>query len=50
MSTARGVLKSVFAKTGTRRQASLVSLILSAPGQLRRAPPREPRPGPTGRA
>jgi DNA-binding CsgD family transcriptional regulator/PAS domain-containing protein len=50
MSTARGVLKSVFAKTGTRRQASLVSLILSAPGQLRRAPPREPGPGPTGRA
>lgn len=41
MSTARGVLKSVFAKTGTRRQASLVNLILSAPGQLRRAPPRD---------
>jgi DNA-binding CsgD family transcriptional regulator len=37
MSTARGVLKSVFSKTGTRRQASLVSLILAAPGQLRAA-------------
>ena len=49
MSTARGVLKAVFAKTGTRRQASLVSLILTAPGQLRRGPPqaREPhRPEP----
>ena len=40
MSTARGVLKSVFAKTGTRRQASLVTLILAAPGLLRGAPPR----------
>ena len=44
MSTARGVLKSVFAKTGTRRQASLVSVILAAPGQLRRASPRPPEP------
>jgi DNA-binding CsgD family transcriptional regulator len=49
MSTARGVLKSVFAKTGTRRQASLVNLILSAPGLLRRSAPREARPGPTHR-
>jgi len=31
MSTARGVLKAVFAKTGTRRQASLVNLVLAAP-------------------
>lgn len=48
MSTARGVLKSVFSKTGTRRQASLVSLILAAPGQLRGATQRHPearRPG-----
>jgi DNA-binding CsgD family transcriptional regulator/PAS domain-containing protein len=34
-STARGVLKAVFAKTGARRQASLVNLILAGPGQLR---------------
>jgi DNA-binding CsgD family transcriptional regulator len=39
LSTARGVLKSVFAKTGTRRQASLVNLILTAPGLLRRDSP-----------
>lgn len=45
MSTARGVLKAVFAKTGTRRQASLVNLVLAAPGQLRRNPSRERRPG-----
>ena len=44
MSTARGVLKSVFAKTGTRRQASLVSLILAAPGQLRGPSPRASQP------
>jgi DNA-binding CsgD family transcriptional regulator/PAS domain-containing protein len=49
MSTARGVLKSVFAKTGTRRQASLVSLILAAPGQLRGASPRAPEPRRPGR-
>lgn len=42
MSTARGVLKSVFSKTGTRRQASLVNLILAAPGQLRGASQRGP--------
>ena len=44
MSTARGVLKAVFAKTGTRRQASLVNLVLAAPGQLRRNPSHERRP------
>jgi DNA-binding CsgD family transcriptional regulator/PAS domain-containing protein len=36
MSTVRGVLKALFEKTGTRRQASLVNLILTVPGQLRR--------------
>jgi PAS domain-containing protein len=48
--TARGVLKRVLAKTGTRRQASLVRLLLSGPGQLRddeaartAAPTRKPR-------
>jgi PAS domain-containing protein len=36
LATARGVLKSVFAKTGTSRQASLVRLLLSGPpGQIR---------------
>jgi DNA-binding CsgD family transcriptional regulator len=35
LSTARGVLKGVFAKTGTRRQASLVGLVLAAAGQIR---------------
>jgi DNA-binding CsgD family transcriptional regulator len=44
LSTARGVLKAVFAKTGTRRQASLVSVILAALGQLRPAAPRVPGP------
>ena len=48
MSTARGVLKAVFAKTGTQRQASLVNLVLAAPGQLRRSPSRERRPGRPG--
>jgi len=34
--TARGVLKTIFAKTGTNRQASLVRLLLSGPpGQVR---------------
>jgi DNA-binding CsgD family transcriptional regulator/PAS domain-containing protein len=42
VSTARGVLKAVFAKTGTRRQASLVRVILAALGQLRPGAPREP--------
>jgi len=36
-STARTVLKRILAKTGTRRQASLVRLLLSGPGQLRDA-------------
>jgi DNA-binding CsgD family transcriptional regulator len=31
LATARGVLKTVFAKTGTNRQASLVRLLLSGP-------------------
>jgi DNA-binding CsgD family transcriptional regulator len=34
-STARTVLKRILAKTGARRQASLVRLLLSGPGQLR---------------
>ena len=45
--TARTVLKRILAKTGTRRQASLVRLLLSGPAQLRAdAPttPRRPRP------
>ena len=33
--TARSVLKRILAKTGTRRQASLVRLLLSGPGQIR---------------
>jgi DNA-binding CsgD family transcriptional regulator len=44
-STARTVLKRILAKTGTRRQASLVRLLLSGPAQIRdegsRAEPRE---------
>ncbi len=40
LSTARGVLRAVFEKTGTNRQASLVQLILTAVGQVRRKPPR----------
>ncbi len=43
LSTARGVLRSVFEKTGTHRQSSLVRLILSGPGQVRRAPPGKNR-------
>jgi DNA-binding CsgD family transcriptional regulator len=34
-STARTVLKRILAKTGTRRQASLVRLLVSGPAQLR---------------
>jgi DNA-binding CsgD family transcriptional regulator/PAS domain-containing protein len=50
VSTARSVLKSVFAKTGTRRQASLVKLILAAPGLLRRGSPEDAkRPSPSHR-
>ncbi|MEN8161729.1 MAG: helix-turn-helix transcriptional regulator [Myxococcota bacterium] len=40
-STARGVLRSVFEKTGTHRQSSLVRLILSGPGQVRDRPAGE---------
>ena len=35
LSTARTVLKRVLSKTDTRRQASLVRLLLSGPAQLR---------------
>jgi len=42
-STGRTVLKRVLAKTGTRRQASLVRLLLSGPGQVR-PPPGRTRP------
>ena len=43
-STARTVLKRVLAKTGTRRQASLVRLLLSGPAQIRDdQPPRTDR-------
>jgi len=35
LSTARGVLRAVFEKTGTNRQATLVRLILVAAGQVR---------------
>ena len=38
LSTARGVLRAVFRKTGTHRQSSLVRLILSGPGQVRVGP------------
>jgi DNA-binding CsgD family transcriptional regulator len=38
LSTARGVLRSIFDKTGTHRQSSLVRLILSGPGQVRTFP------------
>lgn len=34
-STAKSMLKSLFAKTGVRRQASLVRLLLSGPGMFR---------------
>jgi PAS domain-containing protein len=43
LSTARGVLKAVFAKTDTRRQSDLVRLLLTGPGELR---PQEPAPRP----
>ena len=43
LSTARGVLKAVFAKTGTRRQSDLVRLLLTGPGELRRDAPRPRR-------
>jgi len=50
--TARTVLKRILAKTGTNRQASLVRLLLSGPGQLRGDAPasrRRPRPTPRRR-
>jgi len=37
ISTARSVLKTVFAKTGTNRQASLVRLLVTGPWQVRAA-------------
>ena len=40
VSTARGVLRAVFEKTGTNRQAALVRLILTAVGQVRPEAPR----------
>jgi DNA-binding CsgD family transcriptional regulator len=43
LSTARGVLKAVFAKTDTRRQSDLVRLLLTGPGELR---PQERAPKP----
>jgi DNA-binding CsgD family transcriptional regulator len=42
--TARGVLKKVFEKTGTDRQAALVKLLLSGFGQVRPGAGSEPRP------
>lgn len=51
VNTARGVLRSVFEKTGTHRQSSLVRLILSGPGQLRpkrRPPGGSPAASPSG--
>jgi len=36
VSTARGQLKSVFAKTGTHRQAELIALLISPRNRLRR--------------
>lgn len=45
-STARTVLKRILAKTGTRRQASLVRLLLSGPAQLRADGRLEPGAGP----
>jgi hypothetical protein len=46
LSTARGVLKTIFAKTGTNRQASLVRLLLSGPpGQVRSEGAQTTTPG-----
>jgi DNA-binding CsgD family transcriptional regulator/PAS domain-containing protein len=51
LSTARGVLKGVFAKTDTRRQSDLVRLLLTGPGELRpqEAAPKPRRAGKRGR-
>jgi len=46
LSTARSVLKAIFAKTGTRRQADLVRMLLIGPGALR---PDPPGPQPRGK-
>ena len=40
LSTARGVLRAVFEKTSTNRQANLVRLVLTAVGQVRHESPR----------
>ncbi len=37
--TARDYLKAIFRKTGTRRQSELITLLLTGPAALRRAPP-----------
>jgi DNA-binding CsgD family transcriptional regulator len=46
LSTARGVLKAVFAKTDTKRQSDLVRVLLTGPGELRpqqaRSRPKRP--------
>jgi DNA-binding CsgD family transcriptional regulator len=42
--TSRGVLKKVFEKTGTNRQAALVRLLLTGFGQVRPGARTEPRP------
>jgi DNA-binding CsgD family transcriptional regulator len=48
--TVRGVLKKVFDKTGTNRQASLVRLLLTGFGQVRQKEVTEPPPpAPTSR-
>jgi DNA-binding CsgD family transcriptional regulator len=50
LATARGVLKTIFAKTGTNRQASLVRLLLSGPpGQIRSEGSDAPHRDPTAR-
>ena len=47
--TARGVLKKVFDKTGTNRQASLVRLLLTGFGQVRQKDVAEPPTAPKSR-
>ena len=49
ISTARGVLKSIFAKTGTKRQSDLVRMLLVGAGELRREMPGSGRPTKTPR-
>jgi len=43
--TARTVLKRILAKTGTRRQASLVRLLITGPGPIRDGEPPRTEPG-----